>query len=112
MAPDDVSRPGQASGHLVPLSRDVELGPPDHQPVSRARNFHKLFQKHFLSLCGWILAFVSTVVSIAALVPAFRGLLLSDKQLKLAEWSALKDYLNQCKEDSKAGHGGYPGVIT
>ncbi|TVY60137.1 hypothetical protein Focb16_v003304 [Fusarium oxysporum f. sp. cubense] len=101
MPTDDEPRTSQDS---TPLPRDVELGPADHQPESRIRGFQILFQKYFLSLCGWILAFVSTAVSIAALLPAFRGLLLSDKQLRLAEWSALKDYLDQCKEDSKAGH--------
>jgi hypothetical protein len=97
MATDD--EPG-TSQDSMPLPRDVELGPADHQPESRTQGFRILFRKYFLSLCGWILAFISTAVSIAALLPAFRGLLLSDKQLRLAEWSALKDYLDQCREDS------------
>ncbi|EWY81020.1 hypothetical protein FOYG_15309 [Fusarium oxysporum NRRL 32931] len=90
----------RTSQDLAPLPRDVELGPADHQSESKTQGLKILSQKYFLSLCGWILALVSTAVSIAALLPAFRGLLLSDKQLRLAEWSALKDYLDQCKEDS------------
>ncbi|KAJ0130865.1 Uncharacterized protein HZ326_26037 [Fusarium oxysporum f. sp. albedinis] len=99
MPTDDEPRTSQ---DLAPLPRDVELGPADHQSESKTRGLKILFQKHFLSLCGWILALVSTAGSIAALLPAFRGLLLSDKQLRLAEWSALKDYLDQCKENSAA----------
>lgn len=107
MPTDDEPRTSQ---DLAPLPRDVELGPADHQSESRTRGLKILFQKYFLSLCGWILALVSTAVSIAALLPAFRGLLLSDKQLRLAEWSALKDYLDQCKEDSVSGPSTIKGI--
>ncbi|KAF4338415.1 NADPH2:quinone reductase [Fusarium beomiforme] len=85
---------------LTDLPRDVESCATLQEPTTGTKSFKALAKNHFVSLFGWILALVGTAVSIAALLPAFRGLLLSDRQLRLAEWSALKDYLDQCKEDS------------
>jgi hypothetical protein len=104
MTTDDECPSGPNSLPLANLSRDAELGTADHQPEPRVRRLKELFKGQLLSLCGWILALISTVVSIAALLPAFRGQEVSEKQLELAEWTALKDYLDRCMEAFVRSH--------
>lgn len=47
---------------------------------------------------GWLVAFLSMIVVILSLLPGFNSQSLSKKALELAEWTALKDYIEQCKE--------------
>jgi hypothetical protein len=49
---------------------------------------------------GWVIAFFSLIVAIVSLLPGFNGQELSKKALELAEWTAFKDYMQQCKDAS------------
>lgn len=98
MVTDDQSQSSPDSVPLADLSRDVEMGTADRQPESRLKRVGALLKGQFMSLCGWTLALVSTIITIITVLPTFRSEQLSEKQLKLAEWTALKDYLEECKE--------------
>ena len=52
---------------------------------------------------GWTIAFLSVLFTIIALSPTFKSQFLSEKQLKLAQWTALKDYIEECREEVAAG---------
>lgn len=52
---------------------------------------------------GWAVAFLSVVFTIVTLSPAFRSQSLSEKSVKLAEWTALKDFIEECREELAAG---------
>jgi ankyrin repeat protein len=52
---------------------------------------------------GWAVAVLSVVITIATLAPTFRAQASSDKALRLAEWTALKDYIEECREELAAG---------
>ncbi|KAF2442618.1 ankyrin [Karstenula rhodostoma CBS 690.94] len=52
---------------------------------------------------GWTIALLSVVFTIVALSPTFRSQTMSEKSLQLAEWTALKDYIEECREELAAG---------
>ncbi|KAF2733238.1 ankyrin [Polyplosphaeria fusca] len=52
---------------------------------------------------GWAVAFLSVVITIVTLAPTFRAQASSDRALQLAEWTALKDYIEECREELAAG---------
>jgi hypothetical protein len=52
---------------------------------------------------GWAVALLSLLLTIAALSPTFRSQTASERALKLAEWTALKDYVEECREEMAAG---------
>ncbi|KAF2707914.1 ankyrin [Pleomassaria siparia CBS 279.74] len=52
---------------------------------------------------GWAVAFISVLLTIVTLSPAFKSQTLSEKALQLAEWTALKDYIEECREEIAAG---------
>lgn len=52
---------------------------------------------------GWAIAFLSVLFTIVTLSPAFKSQDMSAKALKLAEWTALKDYIEECREELAAG---------
>jgi hypothetical protein len=52
---------------------------------------------------GWAVAFLSVLLTIVTLSPAFKSQILSEKAYKLAEWTALKDYIEECREELAAG---------
>ncbi|KAH7124015.1 ankyrin repeat-containing domain protein [Dendryphion nanum] len=52
---------------------------------------------------GWAVAFMSVLFTIVTLSPAFRSQASSERALKLAEWTALKDYIEECREELDAG---------
>jgi hypothetical protein len=54
---------------------------------------------HGMAVTSWFIALVSMIVAIIALLPGLNSQGLSQKALDLAEWTALKDYLDQCKTD-------------
>lgn len=56
-----------------------------------------------MTVTSWFITLISMIVAIIALLPGFSSQVLSKKALELAEWTALKDYLEQCKADLKAG---------
>ncbi|KAH6869630.1 hypothetical protein B0T10DRAFT_593414 [Thelonectria olida] len=56
-----------------------------------------------MAVTSWFITVVSMIVAIIALLPGFNSQGLSQKALDLARWTALKDYLNQCKADLAAG---------
>jgi len=63
--------------------------------ADRLRNW---ISDHYLAATGWIFAVINAVVAIVALLPGFNGQEISRKALELAEWTALKDYIEQCQE--------------
>lgn len=52
---------------------------------------------------GWAIALLSVLFTIVALSPAFKSQDMSEKALELAEWTALKDYIEECREELAAG---------
>ncbi|KAF2106658.1 hypothetical protein BDV96DRAFT_590659 [Lophiotrema nucula] len=52
---------------------------------------------------GWAVAFLSVLITILTLSPAFQSQEASEKALRLAEWTALKDYIEECREELAAG---------
>ncbi|KAH7317054.1 hypothetical protein B0I35DRAFT_434466 [Stachybotrys elegans] len=71
--------------------------------VPFSKRIRTWFSDHGIAVTGWAVAFVSMTVAIVSLVPGFNGQDLSKKALELAEWTALKDYMEQCKEILEAG---------
>ncbi|CAJ0542613.1 Ff.00g001660.m01.CDS01 [Fusarium sp. VM40] len=52
-----------------------------------------------MAVSGWVVALLSLVVTIIAMVPGFRSESMSQRALELAEWTALKDFIENCKQD-------------
>jgi hypothetical protein len=52
---------------------------------------------------GWLIALFSVLLTVVALSPAFKSQDLSTKALRLAEWTAMKDYIEECREELAAG---------
>ncbi|KAF2682355.1 hypothetical protein K458DRAFT_390842 [Lentithecium fluviatile CBS 122367] len=52
---------------------------------------------------GWLIALLSVLLTIVALSPAFKSQDMSEKALRLAEWTALKDYIEECREELATG---------
>ncbi|KAF1959132.1 ankyrin [Byssothecium circinans] len=52
---------------------------------------------------GWAIALLSVLFTIVSLSPAFRSQGMSERALKLAEWTALKDFIEECREELAAG---------
>ncbi|KAF2790887.1 ankyrin [Melanomma pulvis-pyrius CBS 109.77] len=52
---------------------------------------------------GWAVAFGSVLLTIIALSPAFKSQDIAEKAFELAEWTALKDYIEDCREELAAG---------
>ena len=53
-----------------------------------------------IAITGCVVAFLSLIVTIVALLPSFKGEELAIAQLKLAVWTASNEYLQQCKDQS------------
>lgn len=103
----------------IPTSRPpspVQLGLQDaaHEPASPAPSLQssrswKSFRSNLSvsektsAQLGWAVAFLSVLFTVVALSPAFRSQTASEKALKLAEWTALKDYIEECREELAAG---------
>lgn len=66
------------------------------------RSIFTLSEKTSANL-GWAVALLSVVFTIVALSPTFRSLSMSEKSLELAQWTALKDYIEECREELAAG---------
>ncbi|UPK96334.1 hypothetical protein LCI18_007269 [Fusarium solani-melongenae] len=56
-----------------------------------------------IAITGCVVAFLSLIVTIVALLPSFKGEELAIAQLKLAVWTASNEYLQQCRDQSKSG---------
>jgi hypothetical protein len=52
-----------------------------------------------MAVSGWVVALFSLVVTVIAIVPGFRSESMSQRALELAEWTALKDFIENCKQD-------------
>jgi hypothetical protein len=51
-----------------------------------------------LKISGWAFGFITMLLAAIALLPGFLGDDTAKKALSLAQWTALKDYREQCKE--------------
>ncbi|KAL2062597.1 hypothetical protein VTL71DRAFT_5669 [Oculimacula yallundae] len=110
-----VSTPTRAASQtLLPMQQlDQSLSrngsSPEPLPVGRKgiwrSRISPLFSDRRISITGWVVALLSTILTIVSLVPVFEGQDLSKKALDLAEWTALKDYIEHCKTilESDAG---------
>jgi hypothetical protein len=52
---------------------------------------------------GWVIAFLSVLFTVVALSPAFKSHSMTERALVLAEWTALKDFIEECREEIAAG---------
>ncbi|KAF2653763.1 ankyrin [Lophiostoma macrostomum CBS 122681] len=52
---------------------------------------------------GWAIALLCLLFTIVTLSPTFKAETATEKALKLAEWTALKDYIEECREELAAG---------
>ncbi|KAL6711916.1 hypothetical protein ACN47E_002959 [Coniothyrium glycines] len=52
---------------------------------------------------GWFVAFLGLLFTVVALSPAFRSQNMTERALQLAEWTALKDFIEECREEIAAG---------
>ncbi|KAF1830223.1 hypothetical protein BDW02DRAFT_573274 [Decorospora gaudefroyi] len=52
---------------------------------------------------GWVVALVGALFTVVALSPAFKSQGMSQRALELAEWTALKDFIEECREEVAAG---------
>lgn len=71
--------------------RDISMA----WPTYRIRTW---ISDHCIAITGWALAFISMVATIVSLLPGFNGQEISKKALELAQWTALKDYIEQCND--------------
>lgn len=88
------------------VTEDASSSPPTSIRSSRSwksfRSSITLSEKASSHL-GWAIAFLSVLFTIVALSPAFKSQDTSEKALRLAEWTALKDYIEECREELAAG---------
>ncbi|KAH6874582.1 hypothetical protein B0T10DRAFT_586201 [Thelonectria olida] len=79
----------------------ASLPQPYVSPSSQSRTSHvkAWLLSHSMAVTSWFITLISMIVAIIALLPGFNSQGLSKKALDLAEWTALKDYLDQCKAD-------------
>ncbi|KAF2270400.1 hypothetical protein CC78DRAFT_132035 [Lojkania enalia] len=83
--------------------------PPTPEPAVRPSLSWKSFRSSIsvsektMAQLGWIIAFLSVLLTIVALSPAFKSQNASEKALRIAEWTALKDFIEECREELAAG---------
>jgi hypothetical protein len=107
----EVSQPElEVSGdHGISVS-DLSSPPPapDETPSAPAKEptkkgslvqFKTWISENKMAVSGWIVALLSLVVTVIAMVPSFRSESMSQRALELAEWTALKDFIENCKQD-------------
>jgi hypothetical protein len=109
---DAITTPNAASSSLTP-PQDSQHGTartPGSPPASLRSNVSwKSFRTTFslsekkTAHLRWLVALISVLLTIVALSPAFRSQDLSERALRLAEWTALKDYIEECREELAAG---------
>lgn len=51
----------------------------------------------------WLLAILGLLLAVVALSPAFKSQVMTERALQLAEWTALKDFIEECREEVAAG---------
>lgn len=61
--------------------------------------FRRWISENKMAVAGWIVALLSLVVTLIAMVPSFRSESMSQRALELAEWTALKDFIENCMQD-------------
>ncbi|KAH6889317.1 hypothetical protein B0T10DRAFT_50917 [Thelonectria olida] len=66
---------------------------------SGAKRVQGWFAGQGMAIISWLIALISMIVAIVALLPGFHSQKLSQMALDLAEWTALKDYLDRCKAE-------------
>jgi hypothetical protein len=52
---------------------------------------------------AWVIAFLSVLFTVVALSPAFKSQSMTERALELAEWTAWKDFIEECREEIAAG---------
>ncbi|KAF2253011.1 hypothetical protein BU26DRAFT_515390 [Trematosphaeria pertusa] len=88
------------------VTEDVSSSPPTSiRPSLSWKSFRSsiTLSEKASSHLGWAIAFLSVLFTIVALSPAFKSQDTSEKSLRLAEWTALKDYIEECREELAAG---------
>jgi hypothetical protein len=56
------------------------------------------FSEYAIAATGWLVAFICMIIAAISLVLGFRSESLTQKALDLAEWTAMKDYIGQCRD--------------
>ncbi|KAF2187209.1 hypothetical protein K469DRAFT_570897 [Zopfia rhizophila CBS 207.26] len=105
----NTSLPSPASSP-PPSEPQPSFTPQDSQPHSLQsssswKSFRSTitFSEKTTSQLGWAIACLSVVITIVALSPAFKSQTAAEKALQIAEWTALKDYIEDCREELAAG---------
>jgi hypothetical protein len=68
--------------------------------------FRTWISENKMAVSGWVVALLSLVVTVIAMVPGFRSESMSQRALELAEWTALKDFIENCKRDHVGSQSG------
>ncbi|KAH7144539.1 hypothetical protein B0J13DRAFT_623075 [Dactylonectria estremocensis] len=59
--------------------------------------------KHFMATTSLVFALIGLIVATVSIIPGFKGERLSRDALDLAQWTALKDYIEECNNEFAAG---------
>ncbi|KAH6976011.1 hypothetical protein BKA56DRAFT_617956 [Ilyonectria sp. MPI-CAGE-AT-0026] len=84
----------------------LSLSPPQVQPRQPSLTFvarSKTWFSSHVEVAGFFIALVALVVTFISVFPAFTSQRLSEKALAIAEWTALKDFREQCIEQLANG---------
>lgn len=61
--------------------------------------FRTWMSENKMAVAGWIATLLSLIITAVSLLPSFRSERMSQRALELAEWTALKDFIENCKQD-------------
>ncbi|KAH7000180.1 hypothetical protein EDB80DRAFT_895489 [Ilyonectria destructans] len=98
-SPPTTARSPQAISTNSPSPSQVQLRQPSSTFVTRS----KTWLSSQVGVASFCIAVVALVVAITCVFPTFMSQHLSEKALDIAEWTALKDFREQCIEYLAAG---------
>jgi hypothetical protein len=106
ITPSASSTPSPAHSSTQPVVEPLRISPaPSLRPSlswTSIRSRISVSERTSAQL-GWAVAFLSVLLTIVTLSPAFKSQNLSEKAYRLAEWTALKDFIEECREELAAG---------
>lgn len=88
----------KTQAYLIPLLKHYKSNMFGFNSKSRWSRLKVIWRatRDKMALSGWLGVIVSLVVGIPALLYAYQSRVLADKSMKLAEWTAKKDFLEMC----------------
>lgn len=92
-----------------PPAADETPSAPEKETIKEGHlfRFGTWISENKMAAAGWVVALLSLIITAVSILPSFRSESISQRALELAEWTALKDFIDNCRRD----HVGIQSVL-